>query len=39
MANVLDAASGQPLGAGGGVKPSLLLDWQGVRLGLIGAFC
>ena len=34
MANVLDADTGQPLG---GARPTLLLDWRGVRLGLIGA--
>lgn len=33
MANVLDAESGKPLG---GARPTLLLDWQGVRVGLVG---
>jgi hypothetical protein len=33
MANVLDTESGQPLG---GARPTLLLNWQGVRVGLIG---
>lgn len=34
MANVLDAASGQPLG---GARPTLLMQCGGVRLGLMGA--
>lgn len=34
MANVLDAASGRPLG---GAQPSMLLEWRGVKLGLMGA--
>ena len=33
MANVLDAASGLPLG---GASPTALLEWQGVKVGLIG---
>lgn len=33
MANVLEAESGQPLG---GARPTLLLDWQGIKLGLVG---
>jgi hypothetical protein len=33
MANVLDAASGLPLGS---ASTTALLEWQGVKVGLIG---
>ena len=35
MANVVDAASGLPLG---GASPTALLEWQGVKVGLIGGW-
>lgn len=35
MANVVDADTGRPLG---GARPSMLLEWGGVRLGLMGEF-
>lgn len=33
LSNVLDARTGQPLG---GAERSRVLDWQGVRVGLMG---
>lgn len=33
MANVLDVQTGAPLG---GAAPSVLLDWQGIKVGLVG---
>lgn len=33
MANVIDKATGKPLG---GAQPTMLLEWGGVRLGLMG---
>lgn len=33
MANVIDKATGKPLG---GAQPALMLEWGGVRLGLMG---
>jgi 2',3'-cyclic-nucleotide 2'-phosphodiesterase (5'-nucleotidase family) len=33
LSNVLDAATGQPLG---GALRSHIIDWQGVRVGLMG---
>ncbi|PSC74575.1 5 -C-terminal domain-containing [Micractinium conductrix] len=36
MANVLDNETGQPLG---GALPSLVLEWHGVRVGLVGGRC
>ena len=33
MANVIDVSTNRPLG---GAKPTMLLDWGGVRLGLMG---
>ncbi len=33
LSNVLDARTGEPLG---GAERSRLLDWQGVRVGLMG---
>ena len=35
MANVLDNETGQPLG---GALPSLVLEWHGVRVGLVGGW-
>lgn len=35
MANVVDVDTGRPLG---GARPSMLLEWGGVRLGLMGEF-